>query len=48
MYIFRAVTYESLPVSLQSFKKTLQNHFEKSPGGVMVCDDHSSFEAVKK
>ena len=48
-YIFSCVvTYESLPASLQSFKKTLQNHFEKSPGDVMVYDEHSSFVAVKK
>ena len=43
MYIFlHVVTYESLPASLQSFKKTLKNHFEKSPGEVMVYDEQSS------
>ena len=49
LYIFsRVMTYESLPVSLQSFKKNLWNHFEKSPDEVMVYDEHSSFGAVKK
>ena len=46
VYFF--VTYESLPASLQSFKRKLQNHFEKSLGEVMVYDEHSSFGAVKK
>ena len=42
LYIFSlVVTYESLPVSLQSIKKTLSNHFQKSPGEVMVYDEHS-------
>ena len=44
----RVVTHESIPGSLQSFKRKLQNHFEKSLGEVMVYDEHSSFGAVKK
>ena len=44
----RVVTHESLPASLQSFKRKLQNHFEKSLGEIMVYDEHSSFGAVKK
>ena len=49
LYMFsRVVTYESSSASLQSFKKTLQNHFEKSPGEVVVFEEHSSFGAVKK
>ena len=49
VYIFSSVvTYESLPASMQSFKRKLQNYFEKSIGEVMVYDKHSSFGAVKK
>ena len=48
MFFSRVVTYESLPASLQSFKKNLENHFEKLPGEVMVYDEHSCFRAVKK
>ena len=37
LYIFsRVVTYESLPVSVQSFKKILQHHLEKSAGEAMI------------
>ena len=36
MFFLRVVTYESLPAQPQSFKKTLYNHFEKSPGEYMV------------
>ena len=47
--IFKLIlTYESLPASLQSFKKTLYNHFRKSPREIMVHDEHSSFGVVKK
>ena len=36
VYIFSLVlTYESLPASLQSFKRRLQNNFEKSLGEFM-------------
>ena len=48
MYFSRVMTDESSPAKLQSFKKTLQNHFEKSPGEAMVYDDWSSFGAVRK
>ena len=49
VYIFpRVVTYESLPASLESFKRKLLIHFEKSLGEVMVYDEHSSFGVVKK
>ena len=49
VYIFsRVVTHESLPASPQSFKRKLQNHFEKSLGEFMENDKHSSFGAVKK
>ena len=49
VYIFfGVVTYESLPGSLQSFKRKLWNHFEKSLGKIMIYDEHSSFGAVKK
>ena len=42
VYIFSyVVTYESLPASLQSFKRKLQNYFEKSLGEFMVNDEHS-------
>ena len=44
VYIFSSVvTHESLPASLQSFKRKLQNHFEKSLGGY---DQHSSEEML--
>ena len=50
VYIFSrvVVTYESLPASPQSFKRKLQNYFEKSLGKVMMHDEHSSFGAVRK
>ena len=49
LHIFsRVVTYGSLPGSLQSFKKTLQNHFKKSPGEGMVYNEHSRLGAVKQ
>ena len=46
IFLSRVVTYESLPASLQSFKKNLSNHFKKSPGEGMVYDKHCSFGAV--
>ena len=49
VYIFFASRdIESLLASLQSFKRKLENHFEKSLGEVMAYDKHSSFGAVKK
>ena len=33
----------SLPASLQSFRRKLYNHFEKSLGKFMVHDEHSSY-----
>ena len=48
IFFSRVVTYESVHASLQSFKKTLLNHFKKSPGDIMVYDENSSFGAVKK
>ena len=44
----RVVPRESLPASLQSFKRKQKNHFEKLLGEFMVYDEHSSFGAVKK
>ena len=48
IFFSRVVTYDSLPASLQSFKRKLYNHFEKSLGEFMVYDEHSSFGAVNK
>ena len=49
LYIFLARRdVQKLTCLTAKFKKNLQNHFEKSPGEVMVYDEHSSFGAVKK
>ena len=50
IFFSRVVTHESLPASLQSFKRKQPGiePLRESLGEFMVYDEHSSFGAVKK